>query len=313
MTLSGATRSLVVLGLAFIYALCFVAIKAVLAFGPPFLFAGLRALIAGGALLLIVLLARRPLFPLGWPGLVALSLTSTTVAFAAMFLSPGRGGAGVASVLGNLQPLFVLVLAAVFLGEAISRAKLSALVLGLAGVTLVAGPAVADTSGGPFFGALAALVASASLGVGNVILKKIGARGDVLTMTAWQLVLGGFPLLVLSAFVEGSVSVAWTPASVTLLLGLALGGTALPFLAWNALARAEEIGSLTLWLFLVPVFGVAFAFALFGETPGAAELVGLALVASAVAIIFSVDTSEAKVGLARNDRTAERVRGGGAG
>lgn len=38
---------LAVLGLAGIYAVCFVAIKAGLAFAPPLLFAGLRAEIAG--------------------------------------------------------------------------------------------------------------------------------------------------------------------------------------------------------------------------------------------------------------------------
>ncbi len=134
-----ARRATAALGLAAIYAVCFVAIKAGLAFAPPLLFAGLRAEIAGVVLLALVVFLRRPVLPAisGWPGLVALALTSTSLGFAAMFLSPGRIGAGIASVLGNVQPLFVLVLAAAFLGEALTRAKVVALGLGLAGVTLI--------------------------------------------------------------------------------------------------------------------------------------------------------------------------------
>jgi drug/metabolite transporter (DMT)-like permease len=280
------------LAIAAIYAVCFVAIKAGLEFVPPLLFAGLRAEIAGIALLGFVVLLRRPAAPalVRLPGLVALALTSTSIAFAAMFLSPGRTGAGIASVLGNFQPLFVLVLAAVFLGESLTRAKMLALGLGLAGVTLISLPAIAGPDAYGISGPLLALGASASLAVGNVILKRIGGRNDLLTMTAWQLVLGGLPLLALSALVENDAAISWNPAFAALLLGLALAGTALPYVVWNHLARQGEIGQLTLFLFLVPLLGVALAAAVFGERFGASELAGLAAVAASV-VIASVGPS----------------------
>ncbi len=276
---------LAVLGLAGIYAVCFVAIKAGLAFAPPLLFAGLRAEIAGIALLAVVA-ARRPVAPglVRWRELVALALTSTSLAFGAMFLSPGRTGAGIASVLGNLQPLFVLVLAAFFLSEALTAAKALALGFGLAGVTLIALPAIAGPDAYGISGPALALGASASLAVGNVILKTIGGRHDLLTMTAWQLALGGLPLLALSALVERGATVSWTASFAALLLGLALAGTALPYVVWNELARHEEIGRLTLVLLLVPVLGVALAAAVFGERLGALEFIGLAVAVAGVGI-----------------------------
>jgi O-acetylserine/cysteine efflux transporter len=277
---------LAALGLSAIYAFCFVAIKAGLAFAPPLLFAGLRAEIAG-VVLLGIAATRHRVVPVRarWPGLVALALTSTSLAFAMMFLSPGRTGAGIASVLGNLQPLFVLVLAAVFLGEALNGAKAFALALGLAGVTLIALPAIAGPDAYGISGPLLALGASASLAVGNVILKTISGRHDVLTMTAWQLTLGGLPLLALSAVVENGDAVSWTLSFVALLFGLALGGTALPYVVWNHLVRHEEIGRLTLFLMLVPVFGVALAAVVFGDRLGIAELIGLAATVAGVGII----------------------------
>jgi drug/metabolite transporter (DMT)-like permease len=281
-----ARRTVAALGVAAIYAVCFVAIKAGLAFAPPLFFAGLRAEIAAAALLAVVVLLRRPVLPAvtGWAGLVALALTSTSLGFGAMFLSPVRTGAGIASVLGNVQPLFVLVLAAVLLGELLTRAKVIALVLGLAGVTLISLPAIAGADASGISGLLLALGSSASLGVGNVILKKIGTRHDLLTMTAWQLALGGLPLLALALVVERGAEVAWTGTFVALLLVLALAGTALPYVAWNHLARYEEIGRLTLYLFLVPVLGVALAILLFSEPFGSSELAGLGAIAAAVAI-----------------------------
>ncbi len=48
-----------VLGLTLVYAVCFVAIKEGLAFAPPLLFAGLRAIIAGAALLALAAAQRK--------------------------------------------------------------------------------------------------------------------------------------------------------------------------------------------------------------------------------------------------------------
>lgn len=294
-----SSRALAVLGVAAIYAVCFVAIKAGLAFAPPLLFAGLRAEIAGIALLAVVA-ARRPiaLVPVRWGELAALALTSTTLAFGAMFLSPGRTGAGIASVLGNLQPLAVLVLAAVFLREALTATKALALGLGLAGVTLIALPAIAGPDAYGISGPALALGASASLAVGNVVLKVIGGRHDLLTMTAWQLALGGLPLLALSALVERGAAVSWTPSFAALLLGLALAGTALPYVVWNELARHEEIGRLTLVLLLVPVLGVVLAAAAFGERLGALELIGLAVAVAGVGVA-ALRSSHGSAGPAR--------------
>jgi len=280
-----AGRTLAALGLAAIYAVCFVAIKAGLVFAPPLLFAGLRAEIAGLALLGLVALRERTVpVPTRWPGLVALALTSTSLAFGLMFLSPGRTGAGIASVLGNLQPLFVLVLAAAFLSEALTGAKTLALGLGLGGVALIALPAIAGPDAYGISGPLLALGASASLALGNVILKAIGSRHDLLTMTAWQLTLGGLPLLAVSAVVERGAAVIWSASFVALLFGLALAGTALPSVVWNHLARHEEIGRLTLFLLITPVLGVALAGAVFGERLGALEWVGIAATVAGVGI-----------------------------
>ncbi|HZC29938.1 MAG TPA: DMT family transporter, partial [Gaiellaceae bacterium] len=141
-------RPIVAAGVALAYGACFIAIRAGLAYAPPLAYAGLRALLAGSALLAFAAASRRPLFRIGvpWTALAGVALTSTTLGLGTMFASQPSAGAGIAAVLANLQPLFVVAFAAVYLGERLSRAKVGALALGSAGVILLISPTLdADT------------------------------------------------------------------------------------------------------------------------------------------------------------------------
>jgi drug/metabolite transporter (DMT)-like permease len=266
-----------VLGLTLVYALCFVAIKAGLPFAPPLRFAGLRGLIAGAALTGLLAVWRRPLVPPrhSWPWIGALAATATTVAFGAMFLSPGRTGAGVAAVLGNVQPVIVPGLAAILLGERMSTGKWVALLLGSAGVVLIATPTLAGPSG--VDGPLLALAASVGLAASSIIVKRMPPQLDVLSVTAWQLVIGSVPLLLLSAVLEPAPAISWNATFLGLLLFLALPGTAVANAVWYWLIRREDVGRLTMFFFLVPVLGLLLATAVFGEPIGLLEAIGVGL------------------------------------
>jgi drug/metabolite transporter (DMT)-like permease len=270
-----------------IYALCFTAIKAGLADAPPLLFGGLRALIGGLILLGILVLIRQPLIPAhwAWPWILALAITGTTVTYGAMFLSPGRTGAGIASVLGNLQPVLIIMLAAVFLGERLSRRMAVALVLGLVGVTLIAAPALAGPGAYGISGALLALAASGGAAVGSVIVKCMRHPSVVLQVSAWQLIIGSLPILGGAATVERTAHVHWALRFIGLLLFLALVGTAFPTAAWYWLLQRHDVGRLSLFLFLVPVFGLAIATLPFGERVGPLEGLGVLVTLAGIAVI----------------------------
>ena len=280
----GIARPLIVLALTTIYALCFVVIKAGLPFTPPLRFAGLRAAIAGVTLLGLLAVLRRPLLPplWSWPWIVSVGLTATTISFGAMFLSPGRTGAGIASVLGNSQPLLVPVLAAIFLGERMTRGKWAALVLGMAGVILIASPALTGPSAYGISGPALALAASGGLAISNIAVKRMRPQIDVLALTAWQLIAGSVPLLAASAVAERNAAITWNVTLVGLLLFLALPGTAFANAIWYWMIRREEIGRLTMFFFLVPVFGLLIATLVFGEPIGVSEALGVGLTLSGI-------------------------------
>lgn len=278
-------RLAVVVCLAAVYAVCYSAIKAGLAYAPPLRFAGMRAVLGGAVLLGLVLVLGKPLLPPRrlWPGVAALAATGTFLSFGAMFLSPGHGGAGIASVLGNTGPLLVVVLAAIFLGERVTRAKAGSLVLGLAGVSLIAYPAITDPSRRGALGAILPLVAAAGTAIQSVIVKRLRLADAVVPVTAWQFLLGGLPLLLVSAAVERG-AVTWSGTFTSLFLFLTLVGTSAATALWFWLVQDEEVGRLTLQLFLVPVMGLLLALALFREPIGKSEAAGILLVVLGISL-----------------------------
>jgi drug/metabolite transporter (DMT)-like permease len=271
-------RTLLVLLIALVYALCYVTIKAGLPLAPPLRFAGLRAAVAGAALLLLLAATRRSPLPTRqrWPGILLLAALGA-FSYGAMFLSPSRTGAGIASVLGNTTPLFAILLAAAVLRERITPSKLIALVLGFAGVSLIAYPAITGPSGAGLVGAVLPLLVAVGGATESVVIKRLDVGGDILRVAGWQLLLGGLSLLALSAWVERDASILWGTRFATLLAFLALVGTAFTTALWYWLLQRDEVGRLSLYLFLVPVLGLGLAAALYGERLGAVEWAGVAV------------------------------------
>lgn len=281
-----ATTLVVALGFVVVYGVCFALIERGLAFAPPLTFAGLRALLGGLALLPLLGRGNRSLLPRrsAIAPLLALALTSTTIAFGAMFLSPGRAGVGISSVLGNTQPLFTVALAVPLLGEPFSRSKMLALTLGFLGAVLVASPLLA--AGNPYglAGLALAGVASAAASVGNIVLKRMDIQGELLGVAAWQLLAGSVPLLVAGMVLERGRTVQFTAEFATLLLFLALIGTALATTVWYWLIEGEEVGRVSLYLFLVPVVGLGLAAMLLGEPVGGPQLLGALLAVAGIGV-----------------------------
>lgn len=273
--------------LAVIYAGCYAGIKVGLAYAPPLRFAGLRALAAGLAVLAFAasrghrLAAPRVL----WRAIAAVAVAATVIGYGAMFMSPRHTGAGLSSVLGNTQPLLVIILAALVLGERVTVAKAIALGLGLAGVSLIAYPALAGPTRGGALALALPLAAAAGAAMETVLVKRAHPAPDtLLAFVGWQLTVGGAFLLVLSAWVETG-GVRWTPTFIALLIALALVGTSFASCLWYWLIQRDEVGRLSLPLFAVPVLGLALAAVAFGERVGLAAALGVAVTLSGIAIV----------------------------
>ncbi|MEX2382003.1 MAG: DMT family transporter [Opitutales bacterium] len=268
--------------IALVAGFCYIGILRGLEHGAPLRFASLRVLIAGVAILLAAGVLRKPLFPAPrrrvW--VLPLGLVATALTFGAMFLTPQFTGAGLASVLGNLQPLFVVVLAGLLLGERLTLARMTALALGLTGVSLIAVGSFAS-SFGPGAGIAIALLSSASAAVGTVLIKYLAPGEDWLALAGWQLLAGG-GILFAASLSLGEPASHWSLSFIGILAFLALGETAFVTVLWFWLLRRSEAGPLAINLFFVPVVGLLLAVLIEGERLTATVWMGAAIVLAGI-------------------------------
>jgi drug/metabolite transporter (DMT)-like permease len=204
------------------------------------------------------------------------------VQFAAMYLAFDAGlGATLASLLHSLSPVLTALLAAVFLGERLTRLQVLGFVIGVAGVLLVLGPDV-DEAGG-MVGVLCGVVSVLGLSVGTLGQRWIGHAPDPLWSGTIQFGVAAPPLLLLALVVEGTDVVRDPAAAGFALVYMAVVNSILGLGLLGILVRARGAGAAASVFFLMPPVTAVLAWLLLGETLNAREIAGLVITVVGVA------------------------------
>ena len=119
-----------------------------------------------------------------------------------------------------------------------------------------------------------ALASAGAFAAGSVLIKRMDPGPDLLPVTAWQLILGSLVLLASSRIAERGGRVIWSNEFLSLLIFLAVPGTAVATSAWYWLVQGKDVGRLAMFFFLVPVFGLALASVTYGERIGPFQAAG---------------------------------------
>ncbi len=208
-------------------------------------------------------------------------------------------GAGLATVLGNLQVLIVGVVAFLVFGERPSRATLLALPVVLAGVVLISGVIGegaygADPALGVVLGLLTALCYA-----GYLLLIRLGGRdprrpaGPVAIATLSTAVVAA-----LTGTVTGDLDLTPGPASLAWLALLGLTSQSIGYLCISiSLPRLPAVIT-SIILLVQPVMTVGLSMVLLGERPSPAQLLGVALVIGGIAVA-TVPVARLRDGLRR--------------
>jgi probable blue pigment (indigoidine) exporter len=243
--------------------------------GHPLTLAVLRALPAGLLLLAVV----RQLPPPKWIGrILVLGALNFAVFWSLLFVAAYRLPGGVAATLGAVQPLLVLLLARVALGNPVTLLSVGAALAGLFGVALlVAGPAASLDP----LGIVAGLGGAAAMAGGTVFSRKWQPPVSLLTFTAWQLTAGGLLLLPVALLVEPPLP-ALSGQNLAGLAYLGLIGAALTYYLWfRGLARLEP-GPASALGFLSPATAVLLGWRVLGQTLSGPQIAGALVVLASV-------------------------------
>jgi O-acetylserine/cysteine efflux transporter len=265
----------------------FSVVKVGLDFSPPVLFAGLRILVGGLAMVMAALLwGEIPNLRRDWPVFLVLVLFNAVLfvglqTYTILYLPSGS-----AAVLVYLQPMLVGLLAWLILGEPLSAAKLAGLLLGFSGIVAVSigsftGVENAISPVGVIFGAASAL----SWALGTVYFKKYEARIPTLWAVAVTFLVGGMILTALGLLVEPWREISWTGEFVASLLYSGLVGVSLAWMIWFALVRVGEASRVAAYIFAVPLTAVLIGVVFLDEPLSYALLIGVALVVSGIYLV----------------------------
>lgn len=233
-----------------------------------FLFAGYRFFAAGLILLAFsTATGRRPLAAINAPllgRLTLLGLGMTTFQYIFFYIGLSHTS-GVKGAIMNGTTTFFSVLAAhfAFRAERLTRRVVLGCVVGFLGVIFVNFSRdllnLHFTLTGEGFMILAAFI----LAISSVYGKKISQGMDSVVMTAWQLSIGGFLLIVLGYAMGGALT-GFTPASTALLTYMALLSSA-AFAIMAVILKYNPVSLFSIFQFTVPIFGAALSALFLGE------------------------------------------------
>lgn len=259
-------------------------------------YAGLRFFIAGVLIVLFQCLReKRFLLPRkgSWPMVVKLGLVQTVVQYFFFYIGMAHTS-GVKSSVITASNVFwaILISALVFRFERLGANKLLGCLCGFLGVVVI------NLSGGSLTGGLsltgegAIFLAAVANGLAVSMFKAYSAHEDTFVLCGYQFVLGGLVLLIGGLAGGGGLTGFDLPS--VLILGYMGVLSAVAYTIWSILTKYNPVGSVAIYGFLNPVFGVLLSALLLGEQNQAFTIYGLLALALVCLGIFLVNRAAAK-------------------
>lgn len=247
---------------------------------PPLAVSSLRVTI-GAAVLTLVGLARGEKWPRGarlWFWIAVVGFLNTAVPFSLIALGQQAVAANRAAILMATAPFATLLISHFAThDDRISGPKLLGLTLGICGVVVVVGLDALTQAGQPLLGQLLIMSAACCYAISNVLTRKLSHLPPTLG-TACFLLTASVYMAPAFLFFWGPDRLPsdWQPWAAVVALGAA--PTALAYVLRFQLIR--DVGSTFMSQvgYLVPIFGVLWAWAVLGEVPAVSALGALVLI-----------------------------------
>jgi drug/metabolite transporter (DMT)-like permease len=250
----------------------------------PFVLVELRVGLAAAALArCAALLGRLPKLRVRWKQFALLGLVNVAIPFCLISAAEINLTASLAAILNSTTVMFTAVVAAVWMGDALTTRKIVGVVLGIVGVAVLVGWDPIGLDWAVILSVGAMLAASFGYALGSVYAKRTFAGSPPLAIAIGQLTVAAMLMLPLAA---ASVPTE-RPSTIVVLsmLGLALPSTAVAYMLYFRLIENVGPTSTSTVTLLVPLFGLLFGVVLLDEPVGWGTLAGLALILSSVTLV----------------------------
>ena len=253
---------------------------------PPLAMRAWPAMVGAGILATIALAAgeslaiSRAIFPrLALAAFLNVACWMGFSTFALLWLSASE-----AAITCYTMPIWTALLAWPVLGERPTARRILALLIGFAGVAVLMLGQGVSLGLEKLPGVLLTTGAAVTFAIGTVVTKRWPLALPPLTSAAWQVGLGGAPMLLASLAFErldpGAISnTAWALLAYSAVIPLCLC-----YAGWFAALRRLPASTASIGTLLAPVIGVCVAALALGEPFGAREIVALSLTLGGVVL-----------------------------
>jgi drug/metabolite transporter (DMT)-like permease len=220
-----------------------------------------------------------------WPRLIGVSLFNVTawnilIAYGLTLLPAGRS-----AILAYTMPLWVALISVPVLREPLTLRRLLGLILGISGMLLLLSDEWGSLRAAPV-GALLVVGAAISWALGTVLMKRFPTALPTISLTAWQLLLGGLPVVIGALLLDpGNLPPLSWQASVALAYNIVIAFI-ICYWAWFKIVERASVTASSLGTLAIPVVGVLSGILVLGERPGWREYFALLLVLAAIATVI---------------------------
>ncbi|MCA1032608.1 DMT family transporter [Bacillus timonensis] len=255
-------------------------------FDKQILFAGYRFFLAAILIMLFFMLINKKMIYKKGTGLPLLKVGvfQTFLQYVLFYIglsySTGIQGAIIAGTASFFQILFAHFM---YKDDYINQKKILGLIIGFTGVIIVnltRGSFTLDFGIGEFLLLIAMMVSA----FGNLLARNASAKMEVSYLTSYQMLFGSIGLLLSGGVLVGFFPFDFSVKAMLMLLYLAFLSAA-GFILWNNVMKYNQVGKVSMYLFLVPVFGVFLSGMLLREPIHLFVLLGLLLVTAGIVVV----------------------------
>ena len=293
---SAVTRSsrldwLIFLALGFFWGSSYLFIRIGVQHGlQPFTLIMYRLLIGFVLLATVVVIARErlPRDPRTYGHLLVMGTINIAIPFSLITFAEQTVDSSLASVVNSAVPLFVIVIAALFLkNESITVNRLAGLLVGFVGVAILVGVDVTKLLSGGATGELALIGATVSYGIGAVYAKRNIHGLRPMIPALFQVFFGLVITAALAFLTERPLAVEWSSDSLVAVVWLGLFGSGLAYLSYFRILQNWGATRASLVAYLLPIYGIVLGAVVLHEPIAATMVVGTALIIGGIALVNS--------------------------
>src|SRR5213596_1321217 len=252
---------------------------------PPFLFAGLRFLVAGLVLLVLARALRDPLPKKGdWGTLAIVGLLLLAGGNAFVVWSEQYVGSGIASIFVVTVAMWTALFDAVIPGgqSDLNWRIIAGLLLGFLGTLLLVGATPAEILAADKRGPIALTIASASWSLGSVYAKRHPTKASPYMGAAFQMIVGGVAVALLGTVLGEWASWHLSPRGIGAIAYLVVFGSILGYSAYSYALRHASATIVGTYAYVNPVIAVLLGWLLLHEPVHPRTFIAMGMILGAV-------------------------------